>query len=239
MSRITRARLEKAFALATRSLQEEKNLPITQVITNEVAPGVQEGVIRAVIARALHDVFHPQGFVIKVEYHRIDICVVDGRGRVAVAIECKMMMANSIEKIRSTNPLDVSGIESKMDRLEGDISGIQQKLEKGQYISPHYEIFIPIVYELYRTGGKRHWMENRKPWTTLKEFKKIRSHIKREFKDWFRSKYSDQFKLLHSTNSIQFLGANELWQEQSGWYFPEYRSLEAYVSFLAFGRCVD
>jgi len=48
--------LQEAFSLADERLRGERNRSITKVITNEVSSiGGQEGLINAVIARAVYD----------------------------------------------------------------------------------------------------------------------------------------------------------------------------------------
>ena len=45
-------------------------------------------------------------------------------------------------------------------------------------------------------------------------------------------------ELIHATEPIVLRKANKMWLEQSQWKYPKYKSLEAYVSFFAFGRFV-
>ena len=56
--------------------------------------------------------------------------------------------------------------------------------------------------------------------------------------DWFDRKYPE-IRLLHAAESIELRGANEHWLEMSQDKYPEYKSLEAYVSFYAFARFVE
>jgi len=118
-----------------------------------------------------------------------------------------------------------------------DVNKIESKISKVGAAVPHWEIFVPIVYELYRSGGEEEWTQNRRPWTTPSEYKALRKNLKNDFAGWFKQKYSNQFKLIHATQPIELRDANELWLEQSNWHYPKYKSLdEAYVSFFAFGR---
>ena len=48
----------------------------------------------------------------------------------------------------------------------------------------------------------------------------------------------NSIELIHATEPIELRDANKLWLEQSQWMYPKYKSLEAYVSFFAFGRFV-
>ena len=97
---------------------------------------------------------------------------------------------------------------------------------------------MPIVYERYRTGGENEWTKNSKPWTTPTEYKQLRTGLTKDMTRWFE-KHDKQFKQIHATEPIKLLDANQLWIKQSGWRYPKYKSLEAYVSFFAFGRFVD
>ena len=227
--------LKKAFSLAEKRLSEKKNRSITEVITNEVSSiGGHEGLVNAVIARALYDVF-PCRLDIKTEHKRIDIGIMNEDGEIVVAIESKMMVSNST----SRNPtikdsIDVDGIKKKLNSVKKDINNIHKKIKK---LVDRYEIFVPIVYELYRTGGKSEWTKHKKPWTTLPKYKSVRKGLVKDFNQWFKGE-DNSIELIHATKPIELRDANNLWLEQSRWMYPKYKSLEAYVSFFAFGRLV-
>ena len=62
--------------------------------------------------------------------------------------------------------------------------------------------------------------------------------MKEDLREWFHRE-DPNFTLIHAAESIELEGANELWRRQSRQRFPEFTSLEAYVSFYAFARFVD
>ena len=44
---------------------------------------------------------------------------------------------------------------------------------------PRFELFVPVVYELYRSGGSRSdWYSEGKPRVTLPKFKELRENMK-------------------------------------------------------------
>ena len=244
-SQVTVGRLKEAFALAEDRLRHESNLTITQVITNEVSStGGHEGLVNAVIAKSLHDVFCAD-FVVETEVKRIDICVLDSHRRVVAAIEGKAMVSNSHRADRYSNSLDVHGIRTKLhsnkqssNSVEKDVLEVENKIASVGPVIRHHEIFVPIVYELYRKGGEDEWTKESKPWTTHDKYLKARKFLKRDFNRWFSDRYPGQFKPLHCTEPIELIGADRLWRKQSGWRYPRYESLKAYVSFYAFRRFV-
>ena len=232
--------LKKAFSLAEKRLNDKKNRFITEVITNEVSIVAQEGLVNAVIARALHDEF--PCLDVKIEYSgnkgkkRIDIGLMNKEKKLVVAVEGKMMVSNS-RKYAIKNSIDVYGIKDKLKGVKNDISDIGEKIQQGK-VAPHcYEIFVPIVSEFYRTGGESEWTQNRKPWTTLSKFKCVRKELAKDFAQWFQEE-DNSIKLIHATEPIELRDANKMWLKQSKWMYPKYKSLEAYVSFFAFGRLV-
>lgn len=233
-------KLKEAFSSAEDRLKGERNRLITEVITNEAFAINGEGLISAVIARALHDTFSGR-FVTETEVKRIDLCLIDNESRVVVAIEGKWMVSNNTTRDNRDgfkNSLDVHGIRaSKLGSVEKDITGLGDKIRKIGKVIPHYEIFVPIVCELYRTGGEDEWFKEKKPWTTDPRYEKVRRNLRRDLTKWFTSK-DDAFKFIHATERIELVDANHFWQEQSAWLYPKYKSLEAYVSFYAFGRYV-
>ena len=227
--------LKNAFSLAEELLRcEEKNRSITEVITNEVSSiGGHEGLVNAVIAKALYDVF-PSRLAVKTEHKRIDIGIMNEDAEIVAAVEGKMMVSNST-KCAIKNSIDVYGIKDKLKGVKKDIAGIKKKIRQGKVAPYCYEFFVPIVYEFYRTGGKSEWIQNRKPWTTLPQYKSVRKGLAKDFAQWFKEE-DNSIELIHATEPIELRNANKMWLKQSKWMYPKYKSLEAYVSFFAFGR---
>ena len=178
------------------------------------------------------------------EYNRIDICALTDDGIVA-AIETKGTVANSHAGDMNRISIDVHGVRTKLypdardqNSVQMDIAEITGKVPTGMDC-PRFEIFIPVIYELYREGGSRaDWFSERKPWVTLPGFKELRGSMKGDLTEWFRREDS-RFTLIHAAESIELQGANELWCRQSWRKFPQFTSLEAYVSFYAFSRFVE
>ena len=110
-------------------------------------------------------------------------------------------------------------------------------MRQGKVAPYHYEIFVPTISEFYRTGSKSEWTKNRKPWTTLPKYKSVRKELAKDFAQWFKEE-DNSIELIHATEPIVLRKANKMWLEQSQWKYPKYKSLEAYVSFFAFGRFV-
>ena len=86
-------------------------------------------------------------------------------------------------------------------------------------------------------GARANGPKHKKPWTTLPKFKCVRKELAKDFKQWFKEE-DNSIELIHATKPIELRDANKLWLEQSRWMYPKYKSLEAYVSFFAFGRLV-
>ena len=237
--------LKKAFSLAEKLLRcEDKNRYITAKMTNEVGKVPGEKIVNDVIAGALRDVF--PSLDVKMEYSgnkgkkRIDIGIMNKEKKLVVAVEGKMMISNTT-KDDIENSIDVQGIEVKLKGVKKDIADIAEKIRQGK-VAPHcYEIFVPIVYELYRTGGASEWTKHKKPWTTLPKFKCVRKGLAKDFDQWFKGE-DKSIELIHATEPIELRDANKMWLEQSKRMDPKlyknYKSLEAYVSFFAFGRLV-
>ena len=229
---VSREMLKKAFSLAEKLLRcEDKNRYITAKITNEVGRVPGEKLVNDVIAEALRDVF-PR-LDVKREHRLIDIGLMNEDGEIVAAVEGKMMVSNS-RTCAIENSIDVQGIYVKLNSVKKDINNIHKKIGKSV---DHYEIFVPIVYELYRSGGKNEWTKHKKPWTTLPKFKCVREGLAKDFDQWFK-KRDNSIELIHATEPIELRDANKMWLEQSQGEFPKYKSLEAYVSFFAFGRFV-
>ncbi len=228
--------LKKAFSLAEKLLRcEDENRCITTKISNEVGKVPGEKIVNDVIAGALRDVF--PCLDVKMEHKRIDICLMNGDREIIASVEGKMMVSNST-KYAIKNSIDVQGIDVKLNSdknsVKKDINNMHKKIGK---LVDHYEIFVPIVYELYRTGGESEWIEHRKPWTTLPKYKSVREGLTKDFAQWFQEE-DNSIKLIHATEPIELWDANKMWLEQSKCMYPKYKSLEAYVSFFAFGRLV-
>ena len=239
---ISGALLKDAFALTERRLTGGDNLRIARRITNEVGRVQYEGSLNSILLSALSDTL-PRCSVRR-EYNKIDICAVMDDGIVA-AIETKGTVANSHAGDMNRNSIDVHGVRTKLcpdardqNSVQTDIAEIAGKIPRGMEC-PRFEIFIPVVYELYREGGSRaEWFSERKPWVTLPGFKKLRQNMKEDLIEWFHRE-DPRFTLIHAAESIELEGANELWRRQSRRRFPQFTSLEAYVSFYAFARFVE
>jgi len=232
--------LKGAFSIAESRLRGQDNRLISAVITREDRPVDYERPINELFRSAL-SIVAPECQVSREKFDRIDISIVQD-GFVVGAIESKAMVANAHSRDGMRDSLDVHGIRTKLYRdkradnsVEDDIANIKGKLPVDT--GAHWEIVVPIIYALYRGGAENEWTKEKKPWATPLEYKTLRHTLRDELIRWFQSKYPEQFSIIHATDPILFLGANELWLEQSKKY-PEYRSLDAYVSFFAFGRSV-
>ena len=78
----------------------------------------------------------------------------------------------------------------------------------------------------------------KKPWVTHCKYRTVRQNLKNNLRKWFR-RQDKRFRLIHTTKPILLSDANELWLDQSHWRYPKFNSLEAIVSFYAFGRRVQ
>ena len=231
--------LRSAFALAERRLIEDENSRITRRITNEVKRVQYEGSLNSILVSALSDTL-PRCSVRR-EYNKIDICAITDDG-VVMTIETKGTVANSHAGDRNRISIDVHGVRTKLypdtrdkNSVQKDIADISGKIPAGMEC-PRFEIFIPVIYELYREGGSQaDWFSERKPWVTLSGFKKLRENMKDDLTEWFYRE-DPRFTLIHAAESIELRRANELWRRQSRRRFPTFRSLEAYVSFYVFAR---
>ena len=237
---ISMRQLKSAFALAEKRAKNRQNRYITRAITNDVCPlAALEGSVNAVIARALHDTFRDR-FVVGMEVGRkrkIDVCLLD-EGNVIVALEGKGMVSNSTKKKKPPiDALDVRGIQGKLEKVKADVDGIGGKLNETGALVSHYEIFVPIVYEFYRAGGEDEWFKEAKPWTTDPRYRTVMGSLKNDLTEWF-TREDDSFRMIRASERIELVDANSLWKKQSKWLYPKYKSLKAYVSFFAFGRCV-
>ncbi len=241
--------LKHAFKLAEERLRGQSNYEITKNITNEVGPVKYEGSLNSIICSSLSDTL--KGCSVLQEYELIDICVIHDNAVVA-AIESKGMVANSFRKDKNRVSIDLHGIRTKLypDRrnlnkttgihncVQTDISNISEKIPNDMK-SPRFEIFVPVIYELYRRGGtEADLFSANKPWITLQGFRELRKEMRRDFIEWFRREDS-QIRLIHAGEAIELRGANELWIQQSQAKYPRFISLEAYLNFYAFGRFVE
>lgn len=241
--------LKNAFKLAEERLRGQSNYEITKNVTNEVGHVKYEGSLNAIICSSLSDILKDCS-VLK-EYEMIDICVIHDNAVVA-AIESKGMVANSLRKDKNRASIDLHGIRTKLypdsrnrnettgihNCMQTDIINISEKIPNDMK-APRFEIFVPVIYELYRTGGtEADLFGANKPWITLPEFRGLREDMKGDFIEWFRRE-DPQIRLIHAGEAIQLKDANELWVEQSQSKYPAFTSLEAYVSFYAFGRFVE
>ena len=234
-------------ALAEERLRGEWNTAITQAITcDEPRRNIQwERSLDKLIESAFSESF-PNCSIhrSKRKFQSIDICMVCD-GQVTAAIECKGMVSNSHANDLLRNSLDVHGIQTKLhsdkrssNSVEEDIRKLPGKLETLE-AGPHFEIFVPIIYELYRRGGQAEWRTESKPWTTLPEYKNLRESLHGDLENWFHENYIGEFTLIHGAELIELREANRLWREQGYKHYPQFKLLEAYVSFFAFSRFVE
>ena len=240
--------LQNAFALAEEKLRSDDwNTAIAKTITDD-APGrnIQwERSADELIESAFIE-FFPECSVYrnKQRFKQIDVCMICD-GRVAVAIECKGMVSNSHTKDSFGDSLNVHGIWTKLHRDKRSSNSIEEDIEKlpaklaTLKAGPHFQIFVPIIYELYRKGGRNEWLRESKPYVTLPKYKRLRKTLERDLRNWFQANYPDEFTLFHGTRPIELRNAGQLWQEQGQTHYPAFKSLKAYVSFFAFGRFVE
>lgn len=234
--------LRETFALAESRLIGDDNCTVTQRITNEAKRVQYEGSLNAILLSALSDIL-PECSVSR-EYNKIDIAGIHDNG-VVVAIESKGTVANSHSSDRNRISLDVHGVRTKLypdkrdtNSVQTDIAEISSKIPVGMKCS-RFEIFVPVIYELYREGGDQSdWFSERKPWVTLPRFKELRSSMKDDLVAWFHGQ-DPRINLIHAAESIELRDANELWLKQAQHRFPKFKSLEAYVSFYAFARFIE
>ena len=231
--------LKKAFSLAEKNLRGNENRAISASITNEDFNVRYEDSVNGVFVSALSNIF--TDCRVDSELNNIDISI-DQDGQLVAAIESKGMVSNAHSRDRLKDSLDVHGIRTKLNSdsrsknsVENDIAEIQNKLPSAS--EPHFEIFIPIIYELYRGSAEEEWTSERKPWTTLPSYKELSVTLKDDLTKWFQDISEHRFTLIHSTDPIELKDANELWMKQSQ-KFTRFNSLEAFVSFFVFGRYV-
>ena len=237
-SQISMDSLRETFSLAEEMLRGESNHFVTRGITNESGSVRYEGLLNQLYVSALSIVF--PGYEVEREHSDIDICVLD-EGQVVTAIECKGMVSNARSRdLPITRPLEVHGIRTrKLGSVGEDIDGLEKKLLKTEKI-PHYEVFVPVVYEIYRRRATKSELHaEKKPWTTHPQFRKVRGYLKEDFSDWFERRYSDGFTLIHATRPIELKNANQFWLERFEGKEPWTPINKAYVSFFAFGRYVE
>lgn len=234
--------LQNAFALAEESLRGDANRSITQKITNEAKRVRYEGALNAILRSALSATL-PRCEA-HLEFNGIDLSLIH-EGLIVTAIESKAMVANSHSGDRHRISLDLHGIRTKLypdardpNSIQLDMAEISCKIPVGMEC-PRFEVFVPVVYELYRGGGdESDWFAERKPWVTLPEFRALRDGMRDDFVDWFHLQ-DPRFTLIHAAEAIELRGANGLWKRQAQHRFPKFTSLKAYVSFYAFGRFVE
>ena len=234
--------LRKAFTLAENRLRGDSNRGVTERITNEAKRVQYEGSLNAILLSALSDTL-PECSVSR-EYNKIDIAGIHSNG-VVLAMESKAMVANSHSSDKNRISIDLFGIRMKLyplrhdqNSIHTDMEGISDKIPAGMECS-RFEIFVPVIYELYREGGNQSdWFSERKPWVTLPRFKELRNDMKGDFVEWFYRE-DPRVNLIHAAEAIELRDANELWRKQAQRIFPKFKSLEAYVSFYAFARFIE
>ena len=244
--------LRNAFHLAEQRLHGENNHTITKKITAEAANVSWEKTLDVIFASAFGDVF-PKCSVYRdrPEFNKLDICMVH-EDAIVTAIESKGMVANSHSSDGHRNSLDLHGIRTKLypdkrnwnkktekhNCVQTDIVEISGKIPTGMK-GAHFELFIPVIYELYREGGtKADWHSEKKPRVTLPKFKELRGDMRDDLTQWFQRE-DPTIRLIHAAESIELRDANKLWLKQAQWKFLQFTSLEAYVSFYAFARFVE
>ena len=243
--------LRTAFRLAEQRLRGAENRTIAKRIAAEATKVSYEKSLDVIFASALADIL-PNCSVHcdRPAFNRLDICVVYNNF-VVIAVESKGIVSNSHSGDGYSNSLDLKSIRTKLcpdarnlnkktgkhNCLRTDIAEISGKIP-AEMNGPRYEVFIPVVYELYRDGGRESdWLAESKPWVTLPKFKKLRENLKDDLSQWFHGE-DPEIRLMYAAQSIELRDANELWLQQSKWKFPQYTSLEAYVSFFSFSRFV-
>ena len=244
---VSEASLGKALTLVEERLRGDSNHEVMKAIANDARRVDYEGSLNRIIHSALSEMFgdcsvysanRPK------EFNKLDVCVVQ-KGNVVVAIESKGMVANSHGSDRHRSAIDLQGIRTKLypdkrapNSIQTDITEISGKISKSTNC-PYFEVFVPVIYELYREGGNySEWVRGEKPWVTLPKFKDLKVRLKDDLEGWFYQQ-DPQIKLFHATEFVELTGANEHWLKTSKAKHPEYKSLEAYVSFYAFTRFVE
>ena len=234
--------LKSAFCVAEQQLRGNQNYTLTRKITNEVGRVYYEHSMDAIFASTLRQTFPLCS--VRHEFNGIDIGVMH-EDAIVTAIETKAMVANSHSGDMNRISIDLHGIRTKLypdkrasNSIQTDIAGISSKIPPGM-ACPRFELFIPVVYELYRGGGSESdWFAERKPWVTLPRFKALREDMKDDLAQWFQRE-DPMIRLIHAAESVELRDANEMWLQQSRRKFPNFTSLEAYVSFYAFARFVE
>lgn len=239
--------LRNAFALVEERLRGDSNDEVMRAVANDTRRANYEGSLNRVIHSALSDVFEDCSVYSAGqprELYNVDICVVENND-VVVAIESKGTVANSHSSDSHRSAIDLHGIRTKLwqdkrsqNSIQNDIKDISEKIPKSKNC-PRFEVFLPVIYELYREGGNPSvWFSERKPWVTLPKFRDLRIRLKDDLESWFFSQ-DPQIKLLHATESVDLTRANEHWIRTSKAKHPQFASLEAYVSFYVFTRFVE
>ena len=235
--------LRDAFSLSEDMLKGERNRSITKSIVNDMLRSIQwEKSLDRLFISTLSDVFPEYDVRPK---HSIDICLASG-GQIVGAIECKGMVSNSHSSDSFRDSLDVWGVgKAKLDpdnpkknSVRTDIENIREKMPDA--FAAHWEIFVPIVYEVYRDGATtKELFEERKPWTTHPKYRRVRKTLKEDFIKWFERKYPSWFTLIHAADNVKLVDAKEIWTELCEGKVSCTPVSEAYVSFFAFGRYVE
>ncbi len=236
--------LKNAFQLAKEKLIDaDWNGSIAEIITNDT-PRYQipwENLTDKLFEEVLNEQFH--NCIVRPQLGHIDLCVVCN-GRITIAIECKGMFTDTRKKDLNGGPLGVWGIrrklyQNKSGSVKGDIDKISDKIPANMEY-PRFEVFIPVVYEIYRKNPTHEELfRQSKPWTTHPKYKDQRKTLRTELAHWFQSNYPDKFELLYSAESVELSDANRIWRERHQDRPPCTPITKAHVSFFAFGRFVE
>ncbi len=246
---VSEDKLKDAFALAQGKLRGDCwNAYITEKITDDTkGNSIQwETLLDKLFEESLKERFLDcdvrRNKALPGKSQRIDLRIVCDE-LIAVAMECKGMVANSREGDLNGGALEVWGIRRKLyerkdNSVKLDIARIGNKIPANMD-GDRLEVFVPVIYELYREGANHDELfKEGKPWTSHLHYLEQRESLKTELKRWFQSNYPNQFKLLYSAESVELSDANRIWRDRHEEYPPCTPITKAYVSFYAFSRTV-
>ncbi len=155
---VSEVSLGRAFTLVEERLKGDSNDEVMRAVSNDTRRADYEGSLNRIIHSALSDVF--EDFSVYSagqprELYGIDICVVQNNDVVA-AIESKGTVANSHNSDSHGSAIDLHGIRTKLwqdkrsqNSIQNDIKYLSKKIPKSMNC-PRFEVFLPVIYELYR-----------------------------------------------------------------------------------------